>query len=231
MKISTSHENIENSSVVDFSLQEEFKKQAIQLSAILASEGIKVSPFFAGLPYFRKLTVQDQHEVIRSIRLYTDLCVEQIEEGYKLRDSTSFTWRAIRKFGLLPVSDLFNYISDEDIIEIYNNENRQMFRNLRYYDYCSYTLEELYSVEWWHLFSRENEITEQLLKEVTQVLSGEIKGVLHSSTAKHLVKELNSLDRLSNFYKAKLLSPLYVNKRIDAFIVTIAAESIDAFKT
>lgn len=87
MKTSTYPENVENSAIVDSSLLEEFKKQSIQLSTILESQGIHTRPFLPGLPYFEKLTVEKQHDVSRSIKFYADICAEQMENDCNLKDN------------------------------------------------------------------------------------------------------------------------------------------------
>lgn len=207
---------------------EEFKYHSLRLVSLLAKENIAVRPFLPGLPYFNRLTPQLQKEVIKSIKFYTDLCSEHVTEGYKLKDSNTFTWRAFRAYGLVPVSDLFSYIKSNDIIEVYSTENRQIFRNFQYFQYCSYSIEELYSVEWWHLFARDESITKKIMEEAYQVFNGETQGIFFSKTERHQVKELISQDKLSNFYKLKFLSALKANKRIEAVIAVIEVDSISA---
>lgn len=92
VKTSTYPKNVENSANVDFSLLEEFKKQSMQLSTILKSQGIHTRPFLPGLPYFEKLTVEKQHDVSRSIKFYADICAEQIEHDCDLKDNMASTY-------------------------------------------------------------------------------------------------------------------------------------------
>ena len=47
---------------------------------------------------------------------------EHLAEGFELRDSPSFTWRAFAKLGLTPTADLFTRIKQDDIIEIHSVE-------------------------------------------------------------------------------------------------------------
>ncbi|QDK38304.1 hypothetical protein [Bdellovibrio sp. NC01] len=208
-------------------LHEEFKRDAMKLSMICSSSGFRVRPYKDGLPHFGKLSADKQVEIIRSIKFYIELCQEQLSEGSSLRDNLSFTWKALRKLGLTPKSDLFSLIKDDDIIEIYNGESRQVYRNLRYYDFCSYSIEELYSLEWWNLFSRDDgEITRKLFEESNKLLTGEVEGHIFSETKEHVVTELASAELLSNKYRAKLLSPLTVNKTAQAFMVVIEANPL-----
>lgn len=218
--------NLNSEELIERSLAEEFKKQSYLLSQMLKNEGMKVEPFLPGLPYFTKLSTQKKQSVLRSLSVYVSICHEQVEEGYKIKDSNALTWRALSKLGLTPPSDLFNHLTNDEIIEIYDLEGHQLYRNFRFYEHCSYTLEELYSVEWWYLFSRDGAITDALMDEAQKVYRDEFSGVYFSHTDKHVVKELVSVDKLTNYYRAKVFSPLYAKKRVEGILVSIEAEIV-----
>lgn len=220
------HLNMQDQELDSLSIQNEFKTQVARLSAVMAQDGIYVRPFLPGLPYFSRLSFEAQHLALKAVEFYIDLCSEHISAGEKLTDSLSFTWRALRKLGLRPHSDLFNHIQEDDMIEIYNRDSRQLYRNFRYYDFCSYSFEELYSLEWWNLFDRDQKITDALLQEGIKVFSGEVAGYCLSATPKHIVRELISVDRLANAYQAKIIAPLYEGNNIEALLVTLSAESV-----
>lgn len=218
--------NLSSEEVLALALVEEFKSNSQLISNLLMAEGIRVEPFLPGLPHFTKLSNPIKQNVLRSLKVYLSICLEQVEEGYEIKDSKTLTWRALRKLGLTPPSDLFGHLTDEDIIEIYDLEGRQIYRNFCFYKHCSYSLEELYSVEWWYLFSRDSAITEFLMEEVQKVYQDEFSGIYFSQSGKHLVKELISVDRLSNYYRAKVFSPLYLNKKVNGLLVSIEAEMV-----
>lgn len=219
-------QHISNSMLSMQLIHEEFKRTAGKISMIFSTQGMRVRPFVDGLPHFGRLSVDKQMDIIKNLKFYLELCEEQMAEGQSLRDNLSFTWKALGKLGLTPKSDLFSLVKDDDILEIYNSESRQLYRNLRYYDFCSYSIEELYSLEWWNLFSRDGDITLKLFEESHKIFNGEVDTHIFSETREHVVSELNSVDRLSNKYRAKLLSPLTVNKKAEAMIVVIEANSL-----
>ncbi len=117
-------------------------------------------------------------------------------------------------------------IKEDDIIEIYNNESRQLYRNFRYFDFCSYSIEELYSLEWWNLFSRDANITSQLIEESQKIFSNTVDTHIFSEIREHMVTELASVDKLANSYRVRLFSPLVVNKKTEAMIVVIEAKAL-----
>ncbi|NJL24241.1 MAG: hypothetical protein HC902_03040 [Calothrix sp. SM1_5_4] len=68
----------------------------------------------------------------------------------------------MRELGLRPTADLFGELDKSDIIEIYSEEHIQLFRTFNMFECISYSLDELFSYEWWDLFQRDPAITEQL---------------------------------------------------------------------
>lgn len=205
-------------------INDEFKKIALDISLMLRAEGKTVRPFVPGLPYFSKLSIEKKKYAIEQLRFYQDLCHSQLAEGYKINDSLSFTWRAFRKLGLVPNSDLFSHITNDDIVEIYSKDHVQLFRNFAFFDCCSYTLEELYTYEWWSLFERDEEITQKILKETHRVFSGEVEGTFVPDVPKHALREARSAERFSLSCEIRRMAPVYRNKRPDAVIVLERAE-------
>ncbi|MNJ94622.1 hypothetical protein D3C87_123240 [compost metagenome] len=206
---------------------DDFKALAEKLCRMLESEGVLCKPYREGLPYFTKLTEYQQKEAIRNLGFYVDLCREQMLDGYKLSDNLSFTWRAFRKLNLIPRSDLFQMVSDEDVLEIYSSDSRQLYRNLRFYEHCSYSLEELYSLEWWSLFHRDEHITASLMESAAMVLNGECEGHVYPTVGTHVVRELCSEEKLANIYEPRLLSPLFCNKKVEGIFAAVRLVSVE----
>ena len=200
-------------------LETEFKLLCQSLSVLLSSTGLKVRGHLPGVPHFRKLEDQQKSQVVSRLRFYHDLCQEQISEGYSLRDSMSFTWRALTKLGLAPRSDLFTKITNEHIVEIYSTDNVQLYCNLNFYEYCSYTLEELHTLPWWELFERDSRNTQQIFDHTMKIFKGEILDNVKPAIDKHVLKELNSSSMFTMEYTVELMGPLFKNKRPEAFII------------
>ncbi|HWU44755.1 MAG TPA: hypothetical protein VN132_14990, partial [Bdellovibrio sp.] len=149
-------------SQLDGVLEQRFKKLTKIISMLLTVEGKYQKPYIEGLPYFSKLPTELKQKVVDHLQFYHDLCVEQVSEGYSIKDSPSFVWRALNKLGLVPRSDLFSHLTNEHIVEIYSAENVQLFRNFKFFEFCSYSLEELLTIEWWGLFERDAQITQKI---------------------------------------------------------------------
>lgn len=207
-------------------LNEEFKTIATDISLMLQAEGKTVRPYVAGLPHFSSLSLEKKRNAVEQVRFYQELCHAQLADGYKINDSLTFTWKAFRRLGLVPSSDLFNNIENEDIIEIYSKEHVQLFRNFNFFDCCSYTLEELNTYEWWSLFERDEETNQQIIAATNLVFSGEKEGTFVPDVPKHLLREARSADRFSMNHQIRKMAPVYRNKRPDAVIVLEKAEML-----
>lgn len=206
---------------------EKFKSLAQRLSMLLATEGIYIKGYLEGLPYFSRLTEEKKKSVNQSLSFYCELCREQMSEGYTLSDGPSFLWRALGKLGLIPRSDLFQHFDKEAVIEIYSNESVQLFRNLNFFKYCSYSLEELHAKEWWFNYDRDPKITEIIYDYAAKVFSGELKENFIPQVPVHVVKEIDSQDRLVMEVQFGVMGPLFKNKRPVAVIVTEIPRVLD----
>lgn len=206
---------------------DDFKALTEKLCRMFEMEGVHCKPYVEGLPHFRNMEVSEQKYVVDNLRFYVELCLEQMLDGFKLSDNLSFTWRAFRKLHFVPRSDLFNEVTDSDVLEIYSKDMCQLYRNLRFYEHCSYSLEELYCLKWWTLFQRDEKITQSLMESVTQVLSGESEGNVYPNVGPHIVQELSSEAKLVNRYEPRLLSPLFCNKKVEGLFVVMRLAVLD----
>ncbi|WP_291516356.1 hypothetical protein [Bdellovibrio sp. ArHS] len=206
-------------------LVEKFKLASQKICMMFSTEGVYRKPYLEGLPHFRALSYEKMAEVVTSITFFKELCEEQIAEGYKLKDNSSFVWRAFRKLDFVPRADVFNHMTDEDLVEIYSVDNKQLYRNFRFFECCSYTLEELYSVEWWNLYERNADVTMKIFAAGMKVATGEIADSYIPGIEPALLKEVKE-DGQSFMQQVKLISPLKRNKRVEGLLVIETAEQI-----
>lgn len=203
--------------------EEDFKKLSQKICMMFATEGVYRKPYLDGLPYFSVLDEKEKNSIVEHLRFYCELCEAQISEGFKLRDNLSFTWRAFRKLDLIPRGDIFSHMTDEDLIEIYSCENKQLYRNFKFFEFCSYTLEELHSLEWWTLYERDSEITMKIFDAGSRVAAGEITESYVPDIQPHRLREVKSAECSTFLQQVKLMSPLKRNKKVEAILVVESA--------
>ncbi len=208
----------ENTSKQNEKLRIEFIALATGLAKMLNNEGTKTQAGLEGFPHFEQLRPQEKTAAIESLRFFHDLCRDQVDEGQPLRDSKKFTWRALVKLGLSPQSDFLDRIESGDIVELYNDEQIQVFRNLEFFDICSYTIEELFCIEWWRLFRRDEDILKSIVLLVGELFQKKYPTGVSGPLPRHLVVECISRDKFKMDFYMKYIGPLYKNKKVSALI-------------
>lgn len=212
---------------ISLRLLEEFKIVAQKVCTMLASEGVHRRPYVEGLPHFQSLSLEKKQEIVKTLVFFKELCEEQIAEGYKLKDNFTFVWRAFRKLGYVPRADVFNFMSDDDLVEIYSKDNKQLYCNFKFFECCSYTLEELYSLEWWNLYERDPAMTSKIFNAASKVISGDVTESYVPQVEPHLLKEIRSEEKRVFMQQIKLMSPLKRDKRVDAILVIESATLVE----
>lgn len=207
----------------ELGLTSEFKVLADDLAMLLQAAGLKTKAYHEGTPYFAALTVDKKMVVLEHLRFYRDLCAEQLQEGKSLRDSQTFTWRALKKCNLVPNANFLSQVTSGDIVEIYNESGIQLFRNLEFFELCSYTLEDLYCCEWWRLYRRSDRVINILMNCCSEIFANEHPQGVHYPVHKHELEEIASIDRNRICMDVKFVGPLYTKKSIKALICIEAA--------
>jgi hypothetical protein len=204
----------------------ELAKETVRLAAIA---DCKLTPFSGPrLPLFSKLGILEQIQVIEKLKIYNEICNSALADGKSLKDSTALTWYALKKFNFIFSSELFSYIKDGNVVEIYDRDNVQIFRNFHFFDICSYTLEDLLCRSWTELFIRVNkDHTQSIINTCQQFYTKEITGVTSlSHVGTHRIIESDSpfsynVDAVVNY-----LAPLYDKSRYPCGFVAIESAAL-----
>lgn len=207
-------------------LQENFLQLSLALVALLRKEGLKTESHLEGLPHFSQLGLEEKQTAIDRVKFYHDLCFDHVSEGQSLRDSKRLTWRALVKLGLSPGSNLLDRIESDDVIEVYNPDQVQIFRNLEFFDICSYTLEELFCIQWWRLFRRDEAVSGSIIKLVEDLYQRKYPDGAASPLPQHTVVECLSREKTNINFFMKFIGPLYKNKQIEAVICIEQAQLV-----
>ena len=103
---------------------------------------------------FERLPEAQKGAVYRVLDFMESLVSEAIEKGINPMRDLQLTWYALRQLGLMASGDLFQVLEDTDCIEIYTSEGVQLYRNFQFFEYCSYSLEELMTYPFYELYER-----------------------------------------------------------------------------
>ncbi len=202
----------------------QFRRLANEISKLAENVNVNIISYRdEGLPCFSKLDGNQQLEVLKQLNSYLKICQNTLEQYGKDNFSVQMTWSSLKDHGLIPCNDLFDKITSEDVIEIHDMNHKQIFRNLVYFKYCSYSIEDLHCLPWTELYYRPKEDLDQLISYAQMVAKQPPKNTLYCNLGPHLIRELNSLNRYNILNTVKYYSPLF-NKQ-GHMVAAIAIES------
>ncbi|RYZ82587.1 MAG: hypothetical protein EOP06_21425 [Proteobacteria bacterium] len=181
--------------ISDTQLIEVYRAQLERLSGLCASIGISRPAYLSKeLPHFQKLSSEAKIAAVTSIQFFLKICEEATASGEQLMDTKRLTWRALRHFGFVPSEDLFSTMTEDTIVEVYNTDNIQVFRNFEFFKFCSYTLEDTFCRPWPELFRRPDPFIAKAVQDrLTEVLNTGSRSLVPSGISSHVVEEIDSL--------------------------------------
>ena len=206
----------------------EFRRLALRVVEAGAKAGVSITPFASEeLPFFSKLGIDAQAKVNQRLTGLLEHCSSFEGEGWELRETKRMVWFTALRLGLRPPSDLLDLIGDEDVVEIHGAEG-QVFRSFSYFNFCSYSLEELESLHFSELYIRDVFVEQQILNAVQRALTSPEIQVRPLSD--HVIQERASARRYHVEHAAQYVVPLAPRGSIAAthFLVTIRAKLLDA---
>ncbi len=203
-----------------------FRDLAIEISELAKSAMITIVPFNEHeLIYFSTLEITKQIKILNSLEIFLNVYKAVQAEGSSLLDSVRVIWNALVQLGYRPPSDLFSFIKTGDVIEIHSHEFVQLFRNLNFFNYCSYSLEELYCVPVQELYSRDQQAMQNIINIAIPIFSGKVKDVVTIKFDPHIISESMSKARLKIKDQIKFMAPLF--STVDPSVAIISIETAE----
>ncbi len=173
------------------SIEQKFRQLAGQFAGFAGQAGVEVVPYReTSLPYFSALTSDLKKLALHSLEQNVQIFQELVAQGYSLKDDKQFVWRMLKKLNLTPPSDFFDKQEEGDVVEIYNLEGRQVFRNLRFFQVTSFTLEEILCAHWKEFTKRPDEIEQKLYALMVRLATGQIVKTIDPEIPTHVFEEL-----------------------------------------
>lgn len=201
------------------SLEERFLVLMRQFTAKANTNGYKIKPATTdSWSRFCSLPDEKKQEIFNTFLVYYKVCASALESGHPLSNTMAMIWCLFKEMEWRPASDLFDKIQDTDVIEVYGSDFRQIFRNMNFFDICSYSLTEIFTYDWRDLYRRDDSITIKLAEKAGEVLTGKVATV-PIGVDWHYLEEVFSENQNKIYIVHKFLSPLY-NKQnqIVAFV-------------
>lgn len=136
--------------------------------------------------------------------------------------------QALKMYELDVEEGFWKKLEKDDVIEVYSAENIQLFRTFNFFKISSYSLLDLLTNEWYHLWERPSFVMENIVQSVGELVAGKIKTTTPVNFSRHIVKEIYNDDSI-DFKCSSVLTdpgvfcPLYAKgtKEVKGFIFTL----------
>lgn len=193
------------------SLRAEILNEVDVLRTTLKLMGAKVRPETElSLRGLNTSGVPALERTLAEVRNFRELCQESVQPEGIAKNDRQLLWNTLRKLKAVPPSDIIDKIEDQDVIEVYNTQFIQIFRNLNYFDISSYTLVEVFTHQWDELYERENpNIGQQMMNVALSVISGKARATFPCGVDSHVLKERFSEEQLRLNMIPGYVSPLF----------------------
>ncbi|WP_291516368.1 hypothetical protein [Bdellovibrio sp. ArHS] len=203
-----------------------FKTFSEELCEVIEQEGFVVRPYSQdSLPYFRQLSETEQLHAVENLENYIRICKSVHDVGGEIKDASLFVRKALQFYGYQYDPKILELVQNEYLTEIYNLSNIQLFRSFSYFQYASYTIEDIYTRPWIHLYERDPEVTAKLVATLTSIITGE-KKTLEIDVEEHLLIEKASLERLAVSVRVLYAMPLLKEGKTAAYLVIARCKPI-----
>lgn len=160
------------------------------------------------------------------MKAYDELLAAQVAHGRKERIEKDLMWRFFAKQRLIPTSDIFDLIQDDQYIEIYDLQGDQMYRSLNYFDLVSLSVEDLLNFNWKRHYKRNASVNLSLLGLTARIFTGTFHETYDcAKVPTHEVSEVIA-DRYLFELSLRCISPLKQNGKCVAVIAVSNARRV-----
>lgn len=195
-------------------LTNQFRSLSENLCQTLELEGLMVRPYqMSSLPYFQALSTPEQVQALQLLENYMSVCRSARADAASIRDGREIVNKALKYFNLQVDPQVFDYLDPMCVFEFYSANQTQFFRTANFFEFNSYTVEDIYSRNWMSLYDRDEGITTEIFKFAGQILSGETKDIILPNLPAHIVIERASLEKLKTEVRFECLAPLTRDSR------------------
>lgn len=160
------------------------------------------------LPLFSALSAAKQKLIIESMKLFLSTLQQVVGAGASLDDGKQTAWHAISFMGLRPPAGLFTHLQQGTVLEIYDLNNFQIWRNFEFLRVSSYTLEEIYCIDVFSRYYRPPSFMQECVEKVTLLIKAEAPEIFFPDISEHALTETVSRDKLVIMVKHHLFALL-----------------------
>lgn len=202
------------------------ERKVQSLSELLAAEGYEFPQPQSSYSkeFYERLPIGLQRRVLKDLSFYLELLEKFQASGGSLQDSNRLTWAYLKNSGLQPCSSTFSHIDDDDVIEVFNSEYIQIFRNMKFFEFYRGSLLDLCILDWMSLYKRDAKIEEQIFIQMGSCFRQPSKIQQFQDILKHEVSlrfsETEPSWQVFLKHRSSLIKRQKKSRRVEAVLVT-----------
>lgn len=131
-----------------------------------------------------------------------------VAEGVDLSRNVDFLKYSCTRLAIRPSRRFLETVTEEDLIEIYNPEGVQVYRNFRFFEISGYSLLDLLTNDWSTLYERSTSIEAHMQKAVMRVFQDQ-EDFFQAEVPTHLMRERFSTHRQINTLEFRYVGATY----------------------
>lgn len=207
-----------------------------KLAEIIRTHGYRCRPYSPkSLVNLRTLPVEKKHLLAKQINTVLNIILytPQITPLQDEHPERCYVEQALKMYNLETESDFWTKLQKDDVVEVYSSENIQLFRTFNFFKISSYSLLDLLTNEWYHLWERPSFVLDGLIQASVDMMEGRIKCATQINAAKHILKEICNDDSVdfktcSVLVEPGIACPLYDKgtKNVKGFLFSLRGQVI-----
>lgn len=171
--------------------------------------------------FFKLLPPQDQQGAINRLEDYLNICRQTHRSGDLIKDARLFVHQGLKHFKMSWDTKVEDCIQSQSLVEFYGLDHRQTFRTFNFFEFTSYTVEDIYCRFWFDLYRRNDEVNKTLFESVGPMFSGESLASVYFDADEHLVEERASLEMLRFWVKPSCVTPLMQQGTLRGYLTIV----------
>ena len=204
----------------------EYNSLVLKFQNLLLQHSVNVKAFSSqGLKRFQNLEVQEQEKYTSQLRNYYNICNTASEAGIDIANNTKemveFTSNQLK---LTAPSDFLKTVTTNDIVEVFDYEGTQLYRNMKFFEISDYTIDDFFGARWDQLYDRAESVTQKLIERVEYATS--IKKCIPFDIDEHYMRESATKNQKIVKVHLKYIAPLLRNNTPVAWIASSEAEVV-----
>lgn len=180
------------------------------LAQVVRKQGYSCRAFSPkSLVILRTLPIEKKQLLAKQIKniLYIIAYTPQTEVPAGQHPERSYVEQALNMYDLEADGDFWGKLEKDDVIEVYSAENIQLFRTFNFFKISSYSLLDLLTNEWFHLWERPSFVLDALIQASVDMMEGRMKQATQINAARHILKEIYHDDSIDFKTSSVLVEP------------------------